>query len=98
MLPLPPLPALYDLEQPFVQLCTQGVFAQAGDGGGAVDDRRGDGCTRFRHHLPGRFPVEAGEGEGDAAGLSEGDDSSPVRLPSSRCVRTSGRVGDGNCR
>ena len=51
-----------------------------GSGGGAVDDCRGNGRTRLRHQLPERFPVEAGEGKGDAAGPPEGYDPPPVEV------------------
>ena len=77
---LSPLSTLHDPEQPLVQLCSQGMFAQVGDGGGVVDDCRCDGRARLRHQLPERFPVEAGEGKGDAAGLAEGDDPPPVEV------------------
>lgn len=75
-----PLPALHDPEQPLVQLGTQGVPTQIGDGGGVVDDCRGDGRTRLRNQIPKRFAVEAGEGKGDAAGLADGNDPSPVKV------------------
>jgi hypothetical protein len=39
------------------------VFQQVGDGGGVVDDRRGDGHARLRHQFPDKLPVEAGEGK-----------------------------------
>jgi len=68
---LSPIPALHDPEQPFVQLCAQGVLAQVGDGGGVIDDRRGNGRARLRHQFPERFTVETGEGKGDAACLAE---------------------------
>ena len=41
---------------------------------------RGDGRARLRDQLPERFPVEAGEGKGDAAGLAEGDDPPPIEV------------------
>jgi len=60
----PSLAAMHKVERPLVQLGTQGVFAQAGDGGGVVDDRRGGGRARLRHQLPGWFPVETSKYEG----------------------------------
>ena len=77
---LPPIPALHDPEHPFVQFCAQGVLAQVGDGGGVVDDRRGDGGARLGHKFPEWLPVETGEGEGDAAGLAQRDDLPPVEV------------------
>ena len=41
---------------------------------------RCDGRARLRDQLSERFPVETGEGEGDAAGLAKGDDPPPVEV------------------
>lgn len=57
---------------------TQGISAQVGDGGGTVDDCRGDGSSLLRHQLPEWFLVETGEGKGDAAGQADGDDSMQI--------------------
>jgi hypothetical protein len=72
----------------------QGMFAQVGDGGGVVDDRRGDGRARLWHQLPERFPVETGEGKGDAAGLAEEDDPPPVEVE--QLVQLHQIAADGN--
>lgn len=77
---LPPLPARHDPEQPVVQLRPQGVLAQVADGGGVVDYRIGDVFPRLGDQLPERFAGESGEGEGDAAGLTERDDPPPVEV------------------
>jgi len=60
----PSLAAMHNVEQFVVQLGTQGVFAQVGDGGGVVDDRRGDGRARLRDQFSERFPAEASKYEG----------------------------------
>ena len=75
-----PLPALHDPEQPLVQLCTQGVLAQVDNGGGVVDDYRGDGRVRLWHQIPERSPVQAGEGKGDVAGLAVEDNPPPAEV------------------
>jgi len=54
--------------------------AQVSDGGGVVDDCRGDGRARLRHQLPEWLTVETGEGKGDAAGLAQRDDPPPVKV------------------
>lgn len=56
------------------------MLAQVGDRGGVINDGRGDGRARLRHQFPERFPVETGEGKGDAARLTERDDASPVEV------------------
>lgn len=75
-----PLPALHDPEQPVVQLRPQGIFAQIADRGGVVDHRIGDGFARLGDPLPERFAGEAGEGEGDAAGLPQRHNPPPVEV------------------
>lgn len=70
------------------------MLAQIGDGGSVVDDRRGDGRARLRHQLPEWFPVKTGEGKGDAAGLTEGDDPSPVEVE--QLVQFDQVAGDGD--
>jgi hypothetical protein len=62
------------------QRLSRTVIAQAGNGGGVVDDRRSNGRARLRHQFPERFPVETGEWKRDAAGLAQRDDPQPVEV------------------
>jgi len=56
------------------------MFAHVSDGRSIVDDCRGNGRARLRNQFPERLSIETGEGEGDAAGLAEGDDPPPVKV------------------
>lgn len=91
---LPPFPALHDLEQTFIEPGSQGVLAQVADGGCIVDVRRGDDLARLGGELPEGFAVESGKGEGDAAGLAQGDNAPPVEIE--EVVQLNQVAGDGD--
>lgn len=71
---------LHGTEKVFVEAGAEGNGAQLRDRADVVDRGRDHLVSRQRHQFPERFVVQAGEGKGDAAGLSEGDDAPPVEV------------------